>query len=53
MVAIHLSGNPGITDRVKEFLRKRIKCKNLEPAFKLEFDVEKYEKKGTATKYTP
>ena len=53
LVAIHLSGNPGITDRNKDFLRKRIKCQAIEPAFKLEFDIEKLEKRGTAAKVSP
>lgn len=52
-MAIHLSGNPGITDRQKDFLRTRIKCKSLEPAFKVEFDLEKFEKRGAIPKTSP
>ena len=30
MVALHLSGNPGITDKLKDYLFKRVKCKQRE-----------------------
>lgn len=50
LVSIHLSNNPGITERVKEFLYKRIKCRPVDPAFKIEFDIEKLESKGAPSK---
>jgi len=53
LVAVHLGGNPGITDKNKEFLKKRITCRTVAPAVKIEFDAEKLEKKGNSTKLSP
>jgi hypothetical protein len=35
LLSVHLCGNKGVTDRLKQYLEKRIRCKSLEPKYSM------------------
>lgn len=38
LLVLHLSGNPGITDELKEYLQNRVHCKPIIPKVKCDFE---------------
>lgn len=38
LVSLHLSGNPGVTKNVKDYLYKRVRCREIEDINHVKFD---------------